>query len=228
MAKELNLSADQQKKMETFYKDFGDKMKELRDNSTLTKEDRLSKMKELREQHMAEVNKILTPEQQTKMKEIQEKRGDRNMRKPDMRPQPKDKMKDFNLTEEQKEKIKVLNEDFRAKSKELTDKHREALNQVYTPEQQEKLKELRKDAPKDRRFNYSGKKRGISNYLDEASKNKLKVLKENFEKEKKAVKLSRIAPEVQKQKIKDLREKFVKEKKQIINDAKKAKENKPS
>ncbi|MFV0418598.1 MAG: Spy/CpxP family protein refolding chaperone [Dysgonomonas sp.] len=233
MAKELNLSADQQQKMESLHKDFGDKMKELRDNSSLTKEDKQTKLKELRDQQMAEVNKILTPEQQTKMKEFAPKRGDRNMRgKMDPRKgrdgfERGDRMKDLNLTDDQKAKIKNLNEEFRAKSKELADSHRQALDKVYTPEQQQKLKEMKKDRPGDGRFGFHGKKRGDFN-LDEASKDKLKTLKENFDKEKKAVELSRIAPDAQKQKIKDLREKFVKEKRQIIEDAKKVKENKPS
>lgn len=234
MAKELNLSADQQQKIESIHKDFGDKMKDLRDNSSLTKEDRQAKLKELRDLQMAEVNKILTPEQQTKMKELGAKRGDRNMRGKEMGMRGAkdgkkrgDRMKDLNLTDDQKTKIKGINEEFRTKSKEVADTHREALNKVYTPEQQQKLKEMKKDRPRDGRFGFHGKKRGDYN-LDEASKDKLKTLKENFDKEKKAVELSRIAPDAQKQKIKDLRDKFVKERRQIMVDAKKVKENKPS
>lgn len=234
MSKELNLSADQQQKMETLHKDFGNKMKELRDNSGLTKDDRQAKLKELRNLQMAEVSKILTPEQQVKMKELRAKRGDRNMRSKEMGMRGGkagmkrgDSMKDLNLTDDQKTKIKGINEEFRAKSKEVADSHREALNKIYTPEQQQKLKEMKKDGPRDGRFSFHGNKRGDYN-LDQTSKDKLKRLKENFDKEKKAVELSRIAPGAQKQKIKDLREKFIKERRQIMVDARKVKENKPS
>lgn len=239
MAKELNLSADQQQKIESLHKDFSDKMKELRDNSSLTKEDKQAKLKEFRNLQIAEASKILTPEQQTKMKELKAKRGDRNAkgkegvrggkdgRKKGEMSKRSDRMKDLNLTDDQKAKVKGINEDFRAKSKDMADNHRQALNNVYTPEQQQKLKEMRKDRPRDGKFGFHGNKRGDYK-LDEASKDKLKALKENFDKEKKAVELSRIAPDAQKQKIKDLRETFMKEKRQIMVDAKKAKESKPS
>jgi len=244
MEKELNLSADQKQKMESVHSDFSTKMKELKDNSNLTKEDKQAKMKDLRDQHMAEVGKILTPEQQTKMKEMREKRGNMDMKRGgvrgkgdmrgdrggmrgDMMAKRGDRMKDLNLTDDQKEKIKSVNEDFRTKSKDLTEQHREALGKIYTPEQQEKLKEMRKDRPRDGQFGFQGKKRGNLN-LDQASKDKLKTLKESFEKEKKAVELSRIAPDAQKKKITDLRDNYRKERRQIISDARKTKENKPS
>ncbi|MDR3060061.1 MAG: hypothetical protein LBU84_18220, partial [Prevotella sp.] len=67
--------------------------------------------------------------------------------------------------------------------------------------------------------------------LDDTSAAKLKSLKENYDKEKKAIELSRIAPDAQKQKLSDLRENFRKEKRQIMNEARKTnkiKENKPA
>lgn len=235
MTKELNLSADQQQKMESIHKDVGNKMKELRENSILTKEDKRSKMKDLRDFQIAEMNKILTPEQQTKMKEIQGKRGGKDLRRPRMNDRVnremkfghQDRLKGLNLTEDQKEKIKVINEDFRTKSKDLTDKHHEALSQIYTPEQQQKLKEMRSDRSRYHKFAFNGRKRGYSK-LDDISKDKLKVLRSDFEKEKKAIELSRIAPDAQKQKIKDLRDNFIKDRHQIIKESKNRKENKLS
>ena len=64
--------------------------------------------------------------------------------------------------------------------------------------------------------------------LDEASKTKLKSLRENFEKEKKAVELSRIAPDAQKQKIADLRQNFRREKQEIIKEARKTQNSQPT
>ncbi|NDV78498.1 hypothetical protein [Dysgonomonas sp. 511] len=239
--KELNLSDEQKKKMETERADFRKKMGDVQKQSDLTKEQKQAKVKELREQHAASVNKILTPEQQTKMKELREKRAkDRDERrsKADVKRKKqndrqmamrgdkmKRQMKDLNLSDDQKEKIKAINEDFRAKSKELAKEREEALNQVYTPEQQAMVKELRKDFGKNRHFAHKGK-RGYGK-LDQASIDKLKSLKENFVKEKSAIERSRIAPDVQQQKLTELRQNYKKERQEIIKSAKGVKENKP-
>ncbi|MDR2953534.1 MAG: hypothetical protein LBV43_00445, partial [Prevotella sp.] len=66
MLKELNLTTDQAEKMKSEGEDFHSKMKELRDNKNLSKEDKQAKMKELTDQHQESISKILTPEQQAK------------------------------------------------------------------------------------------------------------------------------------------------------------------
>lgn len=243
MEKELNLTADQKQKMESLRSDFGTKMKELKDNAALSKDDKQTKMKELRDQHMAEVNKVLTPDQQAKMKEWKDKRGEmakkrdgrkgkdlamrgkNDMPKRGNMAQRGDHMKDLNLTDDQKQKIKALNDDFRTKSKELSQQHREELNKVYTPEQRAKLDEMKKNFKKDDRFSFRGHRGNLN--IDDASKTKLKELKENYLKEKKAVELSRIAPDAQKQKIKDLTTKYRDDKRQVIKDARKVNDTKP-
>jgi Spy/CpxP family protein refolding chaperone len=236
LPQELNLTSEQQQKVELVNADFKAKMTELRGKSDLTKEDKRSKMKELRKEHRDAINNILTPEQQAKMKELQTKRekavsmrGNKKQGKQiDMRAHHGDHgnhTKDLNLTDEQKQKIKTLNENYRTKTKELARQHRDDLNEIYTPEQQAKLKDMRKDFPKNRKFAYGGKD-GIK--LDEAGVAKLKSLKENYNKEKKAIELSRTAPDAQKQKLSDLRENFQKEKRQIIKEARKVKDNKPA
>ena len=239
--KELNLSADQKEKVESANKNFKDKVSDLKDKSDLSKEDKQAKVKELRTQHEAAINNILTPDQQAKMKELRARKGGKDIRKGNKELSMRNKkdgrsknmkadrkgnrMKDLNLTDDQKQQIKALNEDFKAKSRELAKLHREELNKVYTPEQQSKLKEFRKDFSKDRRFAFNGK-RGMRQ-LDDASKTKLKSLREAFEKDKKAVELSRIAPDAQKKKIADLRQNFRKERQDIIKDARKPQQNKP-
>lgn len=230
LPQELNLTADQQQKVESVNTDFKAKMIELRSKSDLSREDRRSKMKELRREHRDAINNILTPEQQTKLKELQSQREkEMSMRSKKHGKQMNkqgNSMKDLNLTDKQKQEIKTINEDYRAKTKELAQKHRETLNSIYTPEQQAKLKDMRKDNT-NRRF--VNNERRIK--LDDTSAAKLKSLKENYDKEKKAIELSRIAPDAQKQKLSDLRENFRKEKRQIMNEARKTnkiKENKPA
>jgi len=233
LPQELNLSSEQQQKVESVNTDFKAKMTELRGKSDLSREDKRAKMKELRKEHRNAINNILTPEQQAKMKELQTKRekamsmrGNKKQGKQmDMRAHHGKRMKDLNLTDDQKQKIKALNEDYRAKTKDLTQQHRDELNKVYTPEQQTKMKDLRKDFPKNRKF-ASDRKGGMK--LDEASTAKLKNLRENYDKEKKAIELSRIAPDAQKQKLSDLRQNFQKEKREIIKEARKVQSNKPA
>lgn len=240
LSKELNLTADQQQKIKSANKEFAAKTKELRAKSDFSKEEKQLKVKELREQQRLAINNILTPEQQTKFKELQKKDNKRTKDRKrsiakhskkgqdmKMRAHRGDRMKDLNLTDEQKQKIKALNEDYRAKNKEIAQQHREALNNIYTPEQQAKIKDIRSDFRKGHKFAFDGK-RGKGK-LDEASVTKLKTLRENFEKEKKSVELSRIAPDAQKKKISDLRNNFRKEKQQILKDARKTKvqEEKP-
>ncbi|MDU1890769.1 MAG: Spy/CpxP family protein refolding chaperone [Dysgonomonas sp.] len=230
ISKELSLSEEQKTKMESASLEFRSKMKDLRSQSDLTKDQKTAKMKEIKEQHEAVVNNILTPEQQTKMKDLRAKKDDSDKFRKDRRNMTMHKGnnrhhrggldKELNLTDDQKAKIKVLNDEYRSQSRELAQKHREELNKIYTPEQQEKIKEYRKDSRKDNKAPFRDRKRMDRN-LDQASKDKLKELRNNFEKEKKAVELSRIAPDAQKQKIKELREGYMKEKRQVIENAKK-------
>lgn len=237
--KELNLSADQQKKIESVNKDFEAKRKELKSNSDLSKEDKQSQMKALKEQHRSAVNKELTADQQAKFKEFKDKkkdgkRSDRKGKQKDAKNDKKrsgskmksskgDRSESLNLTDDQKQKIKTAREDFKGKSEKLSQEHREALNKIYTPEQQAKIKERKdKSFAKNNRSDFR-KGRGYMGKLDDASVAKLRGLKENFVKEKKAIELSRLAPDAQKQKISELKDSFKKEKRQIIDNARKSK-----
>ena len=134
-----------------------------------------------------------------------------------MRDHDGDRMKDLNLTDDQKQKIKALNDTYRDKSKEMAQQHRDAVNNIYTPEQQAKIKDMKSDFRNGHKSAFDNK-RGKGN-LDEASANKLKALRDDFEKEKKAIESSSMTPDVQKKKILELRDNFRKEKHQIMKDA---------
>jgi Spy/CpxP family protein refolding chaperone len=231
LPQELNLTGEQQQKVESVNADFKAKMTELRSKSELSKEDKRAKMKELRKEHRDAINNILTPEQQAKMKELQTKRekamsmrgSKKQGKRTEMKAHRGNRIEGLNLTDEQKQKIKTLNENYRAKTKELAQQHHDDLNKIYTPEQQARLKDRSKDFPENRKFAYGGKGR-IK--LNEAGAAKLKNLKENYGKEKKAIELSRMAPDAQKQKLSDLRKNFQKERRQIIKEARKMQDNK--
>jgi Spy/CpxP family protein refolding chaperone len=78
VAKELNLSSDQQAKMKTAQTDFRTKMQALRTDNSLTTEQKAAKRKELAQQHQAQVKSILNKEQQQKMQSLRKERPGRN------------------------------------------------------------------------------------------------------------------------------------------------------
>ncbi|MBL0151978.1 MAG: hypothetical protein IPP93_00200 [Chitinophagaceae bacterium] len=69
MKTDLNLTDDQSAKLDKTRKELGDKMKALRENKTLSEEQRQAQMKELMKSHRDNMKTILTPEQLQKMKE---------------------------------------------------------------------------------------------------------------------------------------------------------------
>ncbi len=74
LPQELNLTSEQQQKVDSANNEFRAKISDLRSNSNVSKEDKRTKIKELRREHRDAINNILTPEQQTKLKELQSKR----------------------------------------------------------------------------------------------------------------------------------------------------------
>ena len=77
MEKELNLTSDQQIQVEAIHKQTAEAMKALRNDTSLTDDQRRAKGRELRKSTEEQVDAILTPEQRTKAKELRGKRGHR-------------------------------------------------------------------------------------------------------------------------------------------------------
>lgn len=68
MAAELNLTAEQQEKMKTIRSSYKPKMQALRNDASLTPEQKKEKIKELMNQQKEEMKTVLSEEQQEKMK----------------------------------------------------------------------------------------------------------------------------------------------------------------
>lgn len=75
MAKELNLTAEQQTQIEAIHKQNQESMKAIRSDSTLTDDQKRDKSRELRKSGMQQALAILTPEQQAKAKTLRGKHG---------------------------------------------------------------------------------------------------------------------------------------------------------
>lgn len=75
--KELNLSSDQQAKVKTVNEDFKKQMDALKNNSTLSKEEKREQFKKLAESHKTSLKSVLTQEQIAKLEEKRKTKSDR-------------------------------------------------------------------------------------------------------------------------------------------------------
>jgi Spy/CpxP family protein refolding chaperone len=74
IAEELGLSEDQKAKMGEVMKEQAPKYKALREDTSLSKEDKMAKAKAIREEGAAKIKGILTPEQFEKWQKMQQNR----------------------------------------------------------------------------------------------------------------------------------------------------------
>lgn len=77
-AKELNLTADQQTKMQQIRADFRSKMEAIRNDNALTQEQKKTKFQELAKAQQEQVKSILTKEQIQKMESLRKERPARS------------------------------------------------------------------------------------------------------------------------------------------------------
>lgn len=73
MTKELNLTSDQQTKIKPILDDQQKQMQTLRDDTSMSREDKMSKMRDLHKSTVDQIRTQLTADQQTKFDEMQKK-----------------------------------------------------------------------------------------------------------------------------------------------------------
>jgi Spy/CpxP family protein refolding chaperone len=78
LQKELNLTADQQQKVEKIRSGYRTKMQALRNDNTVSQEQKKVKVKELKKQQQEKIKTVLTKEQQEKMKSLRQEQRARN------------------------------------------------------------------------------------------------------------------------------------------------------
>lgn len=83
LPKELNLTAEQQQKVDAINADFKAKFEALRADSSVSREARHEKMKSLNQERIKAINEVLTPEQQAQWKALKEKARKENAGKKD-------------------------------------------------------------------------------------------------------------------------------------------------
>lgn len=74
MAKELNLTDDQKAKIKPILEDERDKMQALRQDTSMSREDRMAKMMDIRKNSSDEIKKVLDKDQQKKYDEMMRSR----------------------------------------------------------------------------------------------------------------------------------------------------------
>jgi Spy/CpxP family protein refolding chaperone len=67
MTQQLNLTSDQQDKIRPILENESKQMQELRQDTSLTRQDRMSKMRGIRENSMSQIKAVLNPDQQQKL-----------------------------------------------------------------------------------------------------------------------------------------------------------------
>jgi periplasmic protein CpxP/Spy len=122
-ARELNLTDDQKQKLQTIIRERLEKLRDMRQDNTLSREEKLEKFKAMREEITGEVKNVLSPEQfeKWKAKQGQLLGGAAGPGGPAARLQQA--IEELKLTDAQKEQLKPLYQ-----------------------EQMEKLRDLRQDA----------------------------------------------------------------------------------
>jgi len=89
LSKELNLTDDQKAKVRPILEDEGKQMKAVREDSSLSQEQKHDKMRQIHEAAHSQINELLTPEQQQKFAQLKEQHKEHHEgNKPDESKQP--------------------------------------------------------------------------------------------------------------------------------------------
>lgn len=78
LSRELKLTDDQKAKLKPIFESEWQEMKPVRNDTALSREQKHEKMKGIHEKYQAQVEGVLTPEQQEKWKKMQQKRMERH------------------------------------------------------------------------------------------------------------------------------------------------------
>ncbi len=149
-AKELDLTPEQKEKLQTILRDQMEKLRDLRQDTSLSQQEKREKFQAAREGITAEVKKVLTPEQfeKWKAKQTQPAGAGAGAGAAAGAERPIAKLegaiKELNLTDEQKEQLKPL---YQEQMEKLRDLH--ADSSLSMAEKLNKLKAMQKEnAPK--------------------------------------------------------------------------------
>jgi len=163
-ARELNLTPEQKEKLQTIVRERAEKLRELRQDTNLSPEEKREKLSAAREEIIAEVKEVLTPEQFEKWKARQGQLAGGGGG-PFARVQAA--IKDLNLSDEQKAQLKPIYQEQSEKLRELSQD-----NSLSLVKKLEKLKALRQEVePKLKKVldaeQYAKWEKGVNQWLEQ-------------------------------------------------------------
>jgi len=91
LAKKLGLSDDQKAKVQSIFEDQQKQMESMKSDTSMSKADRHSKMKEMHENTMTQVRAVLNPDQQKKFDEMKAKMAARHEKRESKREEKNEK-----------------------------------------------------------------------------------------------------------------------------------------
>ena len=138
MARELNLTPDQIAKLQTIVREREEKLRQLRQDPSLSPEEKRLKLMTARAEIMAEVKKVLTPEQFEKWRA---RLGPTTVGAARPLARLQQAINDLNLTDEQKEQLKPL---YQEQMEKLRDLYQDTS--LSMAEKLDKLKAIRSEA----------------------------------------------------------------------------------
>lgn len=174
---DLNLSADQKSRLEAIRGDFKKSMTDLKNNTSLSTEEKQARRKTLQEQFRSQSQAVLTPAQREQMAKKKEewkaarkdgaKKGEGRSAKGKGFDRGKKMQEELGLTSEQQQKVSSIHSEFRPKfealrnnnaltgeqkkekMRQLMQQQQEQMKAVLTPEQVQKMQNMRQ--PRDKK-----------------------------------------------------------------------------
>ena len=86
MSKQLNLTDDQKAKLKPVLQDEAQQLQAVHNDTSLSHDQKMAKVKEIREAHKPQINDILTPDQQKKWEEMKKKAKEQKEKKSEAPP----------------------------------------------------------------------------------------------------------------------------------------------
>ncbi len=148
MSQQLNLTQDQQTQIRDLLQKQRQQAQSIRQDTSLSTEQRQQQIQQLRQSTHQQVLGVLTPEQQTKLKELEKQRRDGGMAALNLTPEQRAKLQP--IREQMRKEVLAVRQDSsltpQQKQEKIRDIRQNAMGQmkeVLTPEQQQQLEQMR-------------------------------------------------------------------------------------
>lgn len=176
LAERLNLTDDQKSTIESYFADQRSQLEVLRNDSTLTREQKQQRRREITQQTREKIRSVLTVEQQQQAEQLRsearqrrqeraEERFDATARLLELTPDQKTQMQSF--LENQRAQMQALRSDSsltpeqrREQAQAIRQQTRSNIGSLLTPEQQQKMQDLQITRRGERRRGRRGGRRG--------------------------------------------------------------------